>query len=114
MTASRGSRLAAGAHQWARLAFGLMVVGPSILLVYAWVEVLNNPGLTLVDGYWIGRIPWAPLGVVISLAGLAGAPPAAVLGAITAGSWPRLLRGAAAAALGAVVTAAVLPSLFQA
>jgi len=52
--------------------------------------------------------------VAASLAGLAGAPPAAVLGAITAGSWPRLLRGAAAAALGAVVTAAVLPSLFQA
>jgi hypothetical protein len=52
--------------------------------------------------------------VAASLAGLAGASPAALLGAITAGSWPRLLRGAAAAALGAVVTAAVLPSLFRA
>lgn len=52
--------------------------------------------------------------VAASLAGLAGASPAAALGAFTAGSWPRLLRGAAAAALGVVVTAAVLPSLFQA
>jgi hypothetical protein len=49
-----------------------------------------------------------------SLAGLAGAPPAAVISAFTAGSWRRLLRGAAAAALGAAVTAAVLPGLFRA
>lgn len=49
-----------------------------------------------------------------SLAGVAGASPAAALGAFTAGSWSRLRRGAAAAALGAVVTAAVLPTLFQA
>jgi len=27
MADSRGSRLAAGAHQWARLALGLMVIG---------------------------------------------------------------------------------------
>jgi MFS family permease len=52
--------------------------------------------------------------VAASLAGLAGAPPAAVLGAFTAAFWPRLQRGAAAAALGAAVTAAVLPGLFGA
>lgn len=51
--------------------------------------------------------------VAASLAGLAGASPAAALGAFTAHSWPRLLRGAAAAALGAFVTVAVLPSLFR-
>jgi hypothetical protein len=49
-----------------------------------------------------------------SLAGLAGASHAAALGAFTAGSWPRLWRGAAAAVLGIVVTVAVLPGLFQA
>jgi hypothetical protein len=69
MLDSRGSHLASGAHQLARLALALMVLGPSILLVYAWVEVLNNPGLTLVDGYWIGRVPWTPLGLVIALTG---------------------------------------------
>jgi hypothetical protein len=52
--------------------------------------------------------------VAASLAGVAGASPAAALGAVTAGSWSRLLRGAAAAVLGAVVTAAILPSLFRA
>ena len=52
--------------------------------------------------------------VAAALAGLAGAPPAAALGAFTANSWSRLQRGAAAAALGAVVTVAVLPGLFRA
>jgi hypothetical protein len=46
-----------------------------------------------------------------ALAGLSGALPAAVLGAVTAGSWRRLPRGAAAAAVGALVTAAILPRL---
>jgi hypothetical protein len=52
--------------------------------------------------------------VAAALAGLAGASPAAALAAVTAGSWSRLLRGAAAAALGTIVTVAVLPSLFRA
>lgn len=52
--------------------------------------------------------------VAASLAGVAGASPAAALGAFTASTWPRLQRGAAAAALGAVVTLAVLPILFRA
>ena len=49
-----------------------------------------------------------------SLAGVAGASPAAAFGAFTAETWSRLPRATAAAALGAAVTAAVLPTLFQA
>lgn len=49
--------------------------------------------------------------VAAALAGLGGALPAAILGALTAGSWRRLPRGAAAAAVGALVTAAILPRL---
>jgi hypothetical protein len=92
MTDSRASRLAAGAHQWARLAIGLMVVGPSILLVQAWVEVLNHPGYTLVDGYDIGRLPWTPLGILIALAGsVAGLVAGSIAIAIEGGWWRRLL-----------------------
>jgi hypothetical protein len=92
MLDSRGSHLAAGAHQWARLALALMVIGPSILLVYAWVEVLNNPGYTLVDGYWIGRVPWTPIGLVTALAGgVAGLLAGSVAIAIEGGWWRRLL-----------------------
>ena len=92
MIESRSSRLAAGAHVWARLALGLMVIGPSILLVYAWVEVLNNPGYTLVDGYWIGRVPWTPIGLVISLVGgVVGLAAGSVAIAIEGGWWRRFL-----------------------
>lgn len=70
----------------------LMVVGPSILLVYAWVEVLNNPGVSLVDGYWIGREPWVPLGVAIALVGAVGGLLAgSVAIAVEGGWWRRIL-----------------------
>ena len=69
-----------------------MVIGPSILLVYAWVEVLNNPGFTLADGYWIGRIPWTPLGLVISLAGsVIGLLAGSIAIGIEGGWWRRVL-----------------------
>jgi hypothetical protein len=92
MSDSRAERLASGAHTWARLALGLLVIGPSILLVYAWVEVLNHPGYTLVDGYWIGRLPWTPLGIVIALAGaVVGLLAGSVAIAIEGGWWRRFL-----------------------
>lgn len=75
-----------------------MVVGPSILLVYAWVEVLNNPGLTLVDGYRIGRTPWTPIGLVIALAGgVAGLLSGSLAIAIEGGWWRRLLAAGSVA-----------------
>ena len=89
-----------------------MVVGPSILLVYAWVEVLNNPGLTLVDGYWIGRVPWTPLGLVITLVGAAaGLLAGAVAIAIDGGWWRRflLVPSLAAATLWWLMALGVIP-----
>ena len=101
MPDSAGPRLVAGAHQWARLALALMVIGPSILLVSAWVEVLNNPGMSLADGYWFGRTPYIPIGIVISLAGgLAGLVAGSMAIAIEGGWWRRfLILPAVAAAL---------------
>ena len=112
MSESRRSRLAAGAHVWARLALGLMIIGPSILLVYAWVEVLNNPGYTLVDGYWIGRIPWTPLGLVIALVGgVIGLAAGSFAIAIEGGWWRRILiiPSLAAAALWWLMALGVIP-----
>jgi hypothetical protein len=48
-----------------------------------------------------------------AVAGLSGALAASALAALTAGSWSRLPRGATAGALGALVTAIVLPILFR-
>ncbi|MDQ2854026.1 MAG: hypothetical protein M3R32_04115 [Chloroflexota bacterium] len=106
------ARLAAGAHQWAAMALALVVIGPSILLVYAWVEVLNHPGLSLVDGYRIGRLPWTPIGIVTSLAGGAmGLVAGSVAIAIEGGWWRRalLVPAAAAAALWWLTALAVIP-----
>jgi len=112
MIESRSSHLASGAHVWARLALALMVIGPSILLVYAWVEVLNHPGYTLADGYWIGRIPWTPIGLVVSLAGgVAGLAAGSVAIAIEGGWWRRVLiiPSVAAAALWWSIALGVIP-----
>ncbi len=79
----RAARQTCSASLW------LMVVGPSILLVYAWVEVLNNPGVSLVDGYWIGRLPWVPLGVVVSLVGAVGGLLAGSVAIAAEGGWWR-------------------------
>ena len=101
MLDSPDSRLVAGAHQWAGLALVVLVIGPSILLIYAWVEVLNNPGLSLVDGYSIGRTPWTPLGIVISLAGgVVGLLAGSLAIVIEGGWWRRALVLPAIAAAG--------------
>lgn len=99
MPESAGARLAAGAHLWARLALALLVIGPSILLVCAWVEVLNNPGLSLVDGYRVGREPWTSAGLMVSLSGgLAGLIVGSVMIVVEGGWWRRFLVVAAVAA----------------
>jgi hypothetical protein len=64
-------------------------LGLSILLVYAWVEVVNTPGTSLVDGYWIGRVPWTPAGVVLVLAGSLAAVGTAAAIVMVRGDWVR-------------------------
>lgn len=112
MADSVAARLAAGARLWARLALALLVIGPSILLVYAWVEVLNHPGYSLADGYWVGREPWTSAGVVVSLAGgLAGLIAGSVAIAIEGGWWRRflVLPSVVAAALWWATALGILP-----
>jgi hypothetical protein len=73
----------------AELSLALIVLGVSTLVVMAWIEVLNHPGYTLVDGYWIGRVPWTPAGIVMILAGSVGALLAAGLAIVVEGGWWR-------------------------
>jgi hypothetical protein len=42
---------------------GATAIGFVVLFGYALSEVLANPGISLVDGYWTGRLPWTAIGV---------------------------------------------------
>lgn len=73
--------------RWAGMAsIGL---GVSILVGYAWVEYVNNPGISLVDGYWIGRVPWTPAGVVLVVAGTLAAQVGGAGIVLVLGDWMR-------------------------
>ena len=45
------------------VACGATAVGFVVLFGYALSEVIANPGISLVDGYWTGRLPWTAIGV---------------------------------------------------
>lgn len=68
--------------RWAT-AVGLLASGAGLvgLLVQAQSEVMADPGLSLVDGYWIGRLPWTAVGVDLTII---GATIAVVFGSVTA------------------------------
>jgi len=73
------------------IGLGGIFVGASELLVYAWVEFLNNPGTSLVDGYWIGREPWTSAGIIVALAGSILALLAGAVVVLLRGDWVRWL-----------------------
>jgi hypothetical protein len=92
---ARAARMMAAAALWA------LFLGPSVLLVYAWVEVLNHPGISLEDGYWMGREPWVSAGVVTALAGsVAGLVGGSVAILLEGGWWRRFLVAPALAGAG--------------
>jgi hypothetical protein len=64
-------------------AAGIMLAGAAILLVAAVVELATGqPGMNLVDAYWVGRLPWTPIGLGLVLY---GATATVVVGSIA--SW---------------------------
>jgi len=63
--------------------------GIALLLAYSMAEALANPGTSLADGYWRGRLPW--MGIIEALV-VAGATACALVGAATVaalGGWMR-------------------------
>lgn len=66
-------------------------LGTATLIVLAWVEYLNNPGTGLVDGYWVGRMPWTAIGVGLMVGGASLAVLASALLVAIRGDWLRRL-----------------------
>lgn len=57
-------------NEWATLGgLAATTVGLVVLFGQAFSEVLAAPGLSLVDGYWIGRLPWTSVGVTLAVIG---------------------------------------------
>jgi len=102
---------AAGATQLGRMRAFTGTLGAALL---AALLVVVAGAVTAGERQVGSASPTLAHAVAASLAGLAGASPAATLGAFSAGSWSRLKRGIATGALAAVVTLAVLPGLFRA
>lgn len=82
-------RSAASIGHVARLAgivsMGLAAAGILVLLAYAASEVAADPSLSLEDGYWIGRLPWTPIGVGLIVGGSTLAVVAGVAAVLVAG-----------------------------
>jgi hypothetical protein len=74
---------------WAGLA--LAGLGVAVVIVRSWIEYLNTPGATIVDGYWIGHEPWSSMGIVPVLAGSLLATLAAATLVMLRGDWLRRL-----------------------
>jgi len=68
---------------WWATVVGLSAAAAGLVVLFAQAlsEVLVDPGLFLVDGYWIGRLPWTAVGVDVAII---GATIAVVFGTVTA------------------------------
>lgn len=64
-------------------------LGLATLLIIAWVEYLNTPDISLVDGYLIGREPWTSIGIWLVIAGATVSLAAAALANAVRGDWLR-------------------------
>lgn len=96
---------------WATIAgVGALLIGLAVFFVYALSEVLAHPGLSLEDGYWIGRLPWTGIGEGFTVI---GATVAVVLGTLTVwlggNRWKRALVLVPLAVAGFFWFAAMLP-----
>ena len=72
-----------------RAAFAWLLAGFVVLGVYCVAEAASNPGLSVIDAYWRGRLPW--MGIAETLI-VSGATVCAVVGAGTVllrGGWQR-------------------------
>ena len=102
---------ALGFARWGTVAgLGALVIGLAVFFVYALSEVLANPGVSLVDGYWIGRLPWTGIGEGFTVV---GATVAVMLGTVTVwlggNRWTRAIVLVPLAIAGSFWFAAMMP-----
>jgi hypothetical protein len=72
---------------------GLVATGAGLVVLfgYSLSEVIANPGLSLVDGYWIGRLPLTAIGVNLAVFGATVAVGFGTVAALSKRRWVVLL-----------------------
>jgi hypothetical protein len=79
---------------WATAAgLGLAIIGVAVLVAQSVSEVIADPSISLGDAYGIGRLPWTPIGVGLTILGASLAALAGTTTALMAGGMVR--RGVA-------------------
>jgi hypothetical protein len=81
------------------LGLALLALGLAGLLLLAWVAYLRTPGMSLLDGYWMGHEPWTSLAVWTVLIGSAVTLIVGVVVGLLDGSWIRRILALAATIL---------------
>lgn len=90
------------ARSIAVVALGVALIGVVVLFGQAASEVAADPSLSLEDGYWIGRLPWTPVGVGLVVIGSSAAVVAGIPAVLSIGGTVRRVL-ALVAGLAAVV-----------
>jgi hypothetical protein len=92
------SRILRTSAWWATAAgVALAILGVAVLFAQSVSEVRADPSISLGDAYWIGRLPWTPIGVGLAILGATLASLAGTTTALIAGGIVR--RGVAILAL---------------
>ncbi len=71
------------------LAAAVLAAGMAMLVIYSVAEAIANPGISVIDGYWRGQLPW--MGIIEALI-VGGASACLLVGAATIavrGGWLR-------------------------
>ena len=90
-TTHRRISVRAAARLVTTLSSAVLMAGLAGLLAYSAIEAMGNPGYSLADGYWFGRLPWM---AILEVLVVAGATTSLVVGAatvLTLGGWLRRL-----------------------
>jgi hypothetical protein len=89
LTCDRGVDTSRGLYFGTALAAATLLAGLAALLAYSVAEAATNPGYSIVDAYWVGRLPW--MGIIEGMV-VGGATACVLIGTATViarGGWLR-------------------------
>lgn len=80
----------------------VLAAGLVMALAYSAAEAVANPGYSLVDGYWIGALPWMGIVEALVVVGAAATIVAGTAAVAIVGGWARRALALALAAVAAL------------